>query len=70
VAKLGLIVNPIAGMGGKVGLKGTDGPEIVRKAREMGAEPWAPERAVKALRLLKGIGDLDIICYPGKMGGN
>jgi len=70
VAKLGLIVNPIAGMGGKVGLKGTDGPEIVQKAREMGAEPWAPGRAVKVLRPLKGVRELNIICYPGTMGEN
>ncbi|MBP1955550.1 NAD+ kinase [Halarchaeum rubridurum] len=47
---IGVVVNPIAGMGGRVGLKGTD--ERVAEARERGAEPRAPERASAALRAL------------------
>ncbi len=45
---IGVVVNPIAGMGGRVGLKGTDGN--VAEARRRGAEPRAPARAREALR--------------------
>jgi len=67
--RLGFIVNPIAGMGGKAGLKGSDGIETVEKARELGIEPESPRRAVEALKILLPINDdLQIITYPAEMG--
>jgi predicted polyphosphate/ATP-dependent NAD kinase len=48
--RVGFVVNPIAGMGGRVGLKGTDG--LVAEARERGARPRAPERARTALETM------------------
>jgi len=48
--RLGFVVNPIAGMGGRVGLKGTDGK--VAEARARGADPRSPDRARRALNAL------------------
>ncbi len=67
--KLGFIVNPIAGMGGRVGLKGTDG--VLKEAIARGAKPIAPKRAVEFLKSLKenieGL-NIELITCPGIMG--
>lgn len=67
--KVGFIVNPIAGMGGSVGLKGTDGG-IYRKALEMGATPITPKRVENVLSLIKSKEEITFITAPGKMGAD
>ncbi|UCG86459.1 MAG: ATP-NAD kinase family protein [Gemmatimonadota bacterium] len=67
--RLGLIVNPVAGMGGAVGLKGTDGPEAVIQAERLGAVPRAGQRAERALTALGPLEDsMTILTYGGAMG--
>lgn len=45
--RIGFLVNPIAGMGGRVGLKGTD--DVVEEAVQRGAKPTAHIRAEETL---------------------
>ncbi len=67
--KVGLIINPLAGIGGRVGLKGSDGREIVEKAFAMGAVAEAPLKAGRALnRLVNMKEEFQLLTYPGPMG--
>lgn len=63
---IGFLVNPVAGMGGAVGLKGTDGN--VDEAVRRGAVPHAAERAALAIRPLAGDRDLFFLTCSGAMG--
>ncbi|MDY0976500.1 NAD(+)/NADH kinase [Massilia sp. CFBP9012] len=66
---IGLIVNPIAGMGGRVGLKGTDGAAALAEARRRGALPASHERVLKALvRLAASCSPLAVFTAAGPMG--
>jgi predicted polyphosphate/ATP-dependent NAD kinase len=66
---LGLIVNPVAGMGGAVGLKGTDGKAVLKKAVALGAKPMAPARAEFFLSKLKFADEkIRLVVGAGNMG--
>lgn len=67
--KIGLIVNPVAGMGGKVALKGTDGASILAQAKQLGAVEEAAEKTKQALSKLIPFRDqLLILTCSGAMG--
>lgn len=65
----GLIINPIAGMGGRVGLKGTDGIDTLKKAIERGADPRSEDRAREMLEKIKKR-DIDWLTWGEEMGEN
>ena len=73
--RVGFLINPIAGMGGRVGLKGTDG--VVDQAIRLGARPIADLKAAKAMRRLRTLFDRSAdppevrwITCTGAMGSN
>lgn len=65
--KLGLLINPLAGLGGSVALKGSDGADTAAKALALGAEPKAQLRTLSALSVLQDLA-VDIVTYPAEMG--
>jgi predicted polyphosphate/ATP-dependent NAD kinase len=66
---VGLIVNPVAGMGGAVGLKGTDGKATLDEALSLGAKPIAPARAECFLSELTCIqSGMRLVVGAGSMG--
>mgnify|MGYP000031650590 CR=1 FL=1 len=67
--KLGFIINPIAGIGGSVALKGSDGEGLAEKALALGATAKANERASIALEVLLPFKDqITIFTASGLMG--
>lgn len=67
--KLGLIINPYAGIGGAVALKGSDGIEIRSKALAMGAKKKANDKTRLALEhLLEFQHKIKIFTAAGEMG--
>ncbi|MBM96274.1 MAG: ATP-NAD kinase [Oceanospirillaceae bacterium] len=65
---LGLIINPLAGIGGAVGLKGSDGDSTVARAFELGAEQKAMQRTRQALEVFCHPQRFRLLTCPDEMG--
>ncbi|MSP82291.1 MAG: ATP-NAD kinase [Alphaproteobacteria bacterium] len=64
--RVGILVNPLAGLGGRVGLKGTDTAEIAARSLALGAIPMAGARMALALRALPR--EVTVLAPAGAMG--
>lgn len=68
-APVGLVVNPCAGIGGEVGLGGSDGVDVQVEAARRGGRPRAPERAERFVRELRRlVPGVRILTGPGPLG--
>lgn len=68
---VGLLINPFAGLGGAVALKGSDGKETREKALALGAQPKAQQRARQALEVLQPYAEnLRFVTCDGAMGAD
>jgi predicted polyphosphate/ATP-dependent NAD kinase len=64
---IGFIVNPIAGLGGSVGLKGTDG-NLYKLALQMGAKPNTVNIVNQFLNSLEYKKEIKFLAAPAQMG--
>ena len=68
---VGLLVNPVAGLGGAAGLGGSDGADVQRRAAQRGGVRRAAERATAVLNDLRSMlsaHDDVLVVAPGVMG--
>ncbi|KZX53352.1 ATP-NAD kinase [Halioglobus sp. HI00S01] len=67
---IGLLINPLAGLGGSRGLKGSDGSALRELALALTPEELrrSQERAERALKLIAGLPNLIVSTYGGAMG--
>ncbi|HEU4849868.1 MAG TPA: ATP-NAD kinase family protein [Terrimesophilobacter sp.] len=70
VFRCGLIVNPVAGLGGEAALKGSDGEATQRLATQRGGVSRATERAVRALLPFGAIPDFEVVTGAGLLGAD
>jgi len=67
--KIGLIINPVAGLGGSVALKGSD--DVAQQALNLGATAKAQIRTKQALQKIAEFTDMfEVITINGAMGGD
>ena len=68
---IGLVINPLAGVGGSVALKGSDAADTVEQALAKGGSLKAQQRGAIALEKLITVKDqLKFICFDGLMGAS
>lgn len=68
---VGLLINPISGIGGPAALKGSDGIEIQRRAARKGGQPRGESRARRALDAAIDVRDcVRWLTWGGCMGAN
>lgn len=66
--RFGLLVNPVAGIGGSVALKGSDGTAVQAEARQRGGTPRGLDRARRALSAAARAAEVRWFTWGGEMG--
>lgn len=69
--RIGLVINPLAGLGGSVALKGSDGADTAARALALGAIPKALQRVGQALQVLRPyVQELEFVTGSGDLGAS
>lgn len=70
IKKIGFLMNPYAGIGGRAGLKGSDNLEKVKELLHHGYEKTAEKRAEICMRQIENLSGYRLFSASGEMGEN